>query len=365
MANGRKTGGARRWIGTVLMVWGLFVGIPAAICMIVTLFGGMEVDSFGEGAFLFFAFFVLNSVCMYMVVSGRRLIKGISRRIRGESEPEAQPRPEPVQPRPAAEKMQQAPVAVDGCSVHVSSGAFYTWLGAHPGGQYEQLGVMLLTEREPAITVLEDGKQLRAYRLQAEEGEDFTGKYFHYSVRLQMLGQSLVPAMQMDGFIADTPEERRIERSDVGYRMEGLILNCGGARAEILRERTRGQDLPAKGLKYPGYTTPSNIRLIGVCADCGQSFAFHGYAQYMAQMDAAYSDDGLDCCSIADPTIDTETWSYQEDGKTFRYYNAFCCPHCGAPYIDYRANPQMKRFGVSACVHLGRKLYEAHSETSV
>ncbi|MBR6090931.1 MAG: leucine-rich repeat domain-containing protein, partial [Anaerolineaceae bacterium] len=48
---------------------------------------------------------------------------------------------------------------------------------------------------------------------------------------------------------------------------------------------------------------------------------------------------------------------YETDGKTFRYYNSFCCPHCGTAYIDYKHKPELKHFGVSACVHLGRKLY--------
>lgn len=113
-----------------------------------------------------------------------------------------------------------------------------------------------------------------------------------------------------------------------------------------------------KALKYPGYTTPSNVRLVGICPDCGKSFCFHGYACYMMQCDAAYSDDGLDCCQISDFNIDKDNWTYEADGKTFRYYNSFCCPHCGAPYIDYRKFPEQKVFGVSACVHLGRKVYD-------
>lgn len=113
-----------------------------------------------------------------------------------------------------------------------------------------------------------------------------------------------------------------------------------------------------KALKYPGYTTPSNVRLVGNCPDCGKSFCFHGYACYMAQCDAAYSDDGLDCCQISDFNIDKDSWTHEADGKTFRYYNSFCCPHCGTPYIDYRKFPEQKVFGVSACVHLGRKVYD-------
>ena len=56
-AKEKKKGGFRRCIGWILVVWGVFLGIPAALCTVVTLFGGMEVESFGEGVFLFFCFF--------------------------------------------------------------------------------------------------------------------------------------------------------------------------------------------------------------------------------------------------------------------------------------------------------------------
>ena len=114
-----------------------------------------------------------------------------------------------------------------------------------------------------------------------------------------------------------------------------------------------------KALKYRGLSTTANVRLIGVCPDCGKSFAFHGYAFYMAQTDVAYSDDGLDCCEICSYEIDKGTWSFETEGKTFRYYNSFNCPHCGTPYIDYKKYPENKVFGVSGCVHLGRKPYRA------
>ena len=71
--------------------------------------------------------------------------------------------------------------------------------------------------------------------------------------------------------------------------------------------------------------------------------------------------DGVEILSLDDVGIFGEI---EEDGKTFRYYNSFCCPHCGAPYIDYKKNPGMKQFGVSGCVHLGRKAYHAGSKTS-
>ena len=146
-------------------------------------------------------------------------------------------------------------------------------------------------------------------------------------------------------------------REDVGYRMEGHFLACCDDIGQQRYEMNRGQDLPMKGLKYPGYTTPSNIRLIGICPDCGKSFCFHGYSFYMVQNDVAYSDDGLDCCQITVPDIDKDTWTYETDGKTFRYYNSFNCPHCGTPYIDYKKHPENKVLGVSGCVLLGKNVY--------
>ena len=220
-----------------------------------------------------------------------------------------------------------------------------------------------LTERELVITLYEDGEPTRRYRLQAEGEEDFTGKYFLIDVRMNIVGVPPVPVLQIDGFISDTPEDRQMTLSDIGYRFQGHYLSCGGV---IARDRIRhsvGQDLIQRGLKYPGYTTPGNVRLLGVCDVCGESFCFHGYAVYMGQDDVAYSDDGMDVCSFsAYEAIDKETWSCEIEGKTYRYYNSFCCPHCHAPYIDYKKHPENKVFGVSACTHLGRKVHQYRPE---
>lgn len=264
----------------------------------------------------------------------------------------------PGKPKPAPQP-QTAPVRFEGTSICVDSAALLQWLPA----QYELQGVLPLTEKEPTITLYEDGVKTREYRLQTEKDEDFTGKFFQISVRIGIQGSPPVPAAQIDGFVSDTPEDRQMTLDDVGYRMEGHFLACGGETAKLRYEMIRGQDLPMKALKYPGYTTPSNVRLVGICPDCGKSFCFHGYACYMAQNDVAYSDDGLDCCQISDFNIDKDSWTYEADGKTFRYYNSFCCPHCGTPYIDYRKFPEKKAFGVSGCVHLGRKLYDDYSNS--
>jgi len=252
-----------------------------------------------------------------------------------------------------------SPVKFDGTNIYIDSNAFLQWKNSNVlTPQYELNGFLPLANKEPTIYLYEDGIKTREYVLQTENEEDFTGKYFLISVRLGIQGNPAVPVAQIDGFVSDTPEERKMTMNDIGYRFEGHFLACGGEEGKQRYEMNRGQDLPMKALKYQGYTTPSNIRLIGVCPDCGKSFCFHGYAFYMAQSDVAYSDDGLDCCEIQAYDIDKDTWAYETEGKSFRYYNSFNCPHCGTPYIDYKKHPENKVFGVSGCVLLGRKHYQ-------
>lgn len=252
------------------------------------------------------------------------------------------------------------PVKFSDGNIHINSKEFFKWKIENQYLQeFEIHGILPLTKKEPTISLYEDGVKTREYCLQTEDDEDFTGKYFLISVRLHLIGSPAVPVAQIDGFVSDTKKDREMTTDDVGYRMEGHFLLCGGDEGKNKYETLRGRDLVDKGLKYPGYTTPSNVRLMGICPKCSKSFSFHGYALYMAQKDVAYSDDGLDCCEITDYNFDKNTWECQIDGKTFRYYNSFNCPHCGTPYIDYKKYPESKVFGVSGCVHLGRKIYQS------
>lgn len=250
------------------------------------------------------------------------------------------------------------PVKINGTAIYINSALIKQWLEKNfLSSQFELLGVMPLSEKEPIITLYEDEVKTREYRLQTENDEDFTGKYFHIGVRIGKQGNPAVLAAQIDGFVSDTQQDEKMTDKDIGYRMEAYFLTCCGETAKMRYEMIRGQDLPMKALKYVGYTIPSGVRLIGICPDCGKSFCFHGYCVYMGNCDAAYSDDGLDCCQISNPNISKDDWTYGEDGKTFRYYNSFACPHCGTPYIDYRKFPENKKYGVCGCVHLGRKMY--------
>lgn len=249
------------------------------------------------------------------------------------------------------------PIKCEETSIFFDSKVFLEWKKSHPlTVQYEFKGSISLAEKEPIISFYEDGVKTVEYCLQTEGEEDFTGKYFLISVRVGFTGNPLVPTMQMDGFISDTSEDRKMTSDDIGYRMEGHYLSFN----ELSNHRNTakcGKDLIEKGLRYPGYTTPGNIRMVGICQNCKKSIAFKAYNIYFNGDEPVYSDDGLSVCYIsgyemAAQKFDKENWFYEKNGKTYRYYNSFCCPHCGEPYIDYKNYKEMKISGICACVFL-------------
>ena len=260
-------------------------------------------------------------------------------------------------------------VDVKGSCIFISSEDYYLWRRTTHDMPCEKRVVIPLTEKEPVIKVFENGRLMREYVLRTENDEDFTGKFFHAGIRLYNPGGHPVPVVQIDGFVSDTPMNRKIAANDVGYRFEAYFISVPDASTpkdafDELNREIRGADLEDKALRYPGIKTPSNIRLIGFCPECRKSFAFHGYHVADQMCDAAYSDDGLDVCAIEEQNIDPEKWKCEIEGKTFRYYNSFRCPHCGEAYIDYNNRREIKKFGVLACTHLGRKCYRSSNGVS-
>lgn len=255
------------------------------------------------------------------------------------------------------------PIKINGAEIHIDSKEFLRWKQNNPlVPEYENRSIIALTEKEPTLSLFEDCIKVREYILQTEGEEDFTGKYFHLSVRLCFSGNPSIPVALIDGFIDDDEKENKFTIQKIGYRMEVYFLACGGENSEKRYKAVRGMDLEAKALKYVGYTTPGNTRLIGVCPECKKSFSFHGYAVYRADQEPVYSDDGTETGFISTyDTIDKDSWSKESNGITFRYYNSFNCPHCKTPYIDYAEHPEYKIFGVSGCVHLGKEPYNLDS----
>lgn len=252
--------------------------------------------------------------------------------------------------------------------IHIDSSSYYNYLSAvfyskRPPEPLKINGKLALFEKTPVIKLYDDGVLVREYCLQTTGDEDFTGKQFNVGVILSLNGKPPVPAAQIDGFISEqTDEELSMKMGDIGFRMEAYFLISGKEDAKQRYEALRGQDLVPKALKYPGYTTPLNVRLIGICPECKKSFAFTSYNFPMMQSEPAYSDDGLDVMDLSaykteETGFDKENWSCTVEGKTFRYYNSFNCPHCGEPYIDYKKFPQNKGYGNLGCAFLGNKVY--------
>ena len=225
---------------------------------------------------------------------------------------------------------------------------------------YTHQCVVKLSGKCNIFQIYENNSLRREFELGTVEGEDFSGKYFHLALRIHTSNTYCGPVhlVQTDGFISDTPEDKQMQLSDIGYRMECFPLHSS-AEEQYMCDQIIDRDLENKGLRYPGVTTPLNVRLIGWCPSCQRSFTFLSYALYNAQEEVAYSDDGLDVCGIEEYEIDKENWARTADGKIFRYYNPFRCPHCGKPYIDYKKHRYMKRFGNAACALLGKKPYSS------
>lgn len=113
--------------------------------------------------------------------------------------------PAPAVSKPVRKNANNAPAEFEGTNIYVDSSVLMKWLTDNPKSQYELQGVLALTEKEPTITLYEDGEKTQEYRLQTEGEEDFTGKYFLISLRMSLMGALLLPVVQIDGGLFPTP----------------------------------------------------------------------------------------------------------------------------------------------------------------
>ena len=139
------------------------------------------------------------------------------------------------------------------------------------------------------------------------------------------------------------------------YRFEILNISSDESELEEAIAQIDGAELEEKGLRYGNYITPANVRCVGVCRKCGKSFVFNTYNYPMGELEPAYSDDGLHTAKLHTAPVDKKNWRITLNGITYRYFNSFCCPHCGGAYIDYKNRNELKRAGNLGCVHFGYK----------
>ena len=217
--------------------------------------------------------------------------------------------------------------------------------------------LLILNEKTPSINIVEKNSVALTYVLDNLPDEDYSEKFLYFHGYIRYYGE--IPVLMGEGIIIENDWEAHPDMFNdfekTIYRFENYYL--GASFDESIKNeymKMRGADLEGKGLRLAGFLTPSNVRCVGICKDCGKTFVFNTKNYNLNHAEPVYSDDGLNTAKLSQKVVDKMNWSITLGGITYRYYNSFRCPHCGAPYIDYENNHEMKKFGNLGCLHLGK-----------
>ena len=246
---------------------------------------------------------------------------------------------------------------------------FYNRIEEGEQFQFDFRFVLGLFEKTPYISIIDKGNET-AFRLDNLENEDFSDKFL--CVKGRGMYRDRVATLNFEGVVIQSPENASDALfsllDTIVYRFETYFVDCeNDEETRKAKESLKGLDVDYKGLRFKGYITPANYRCVAICPECNKSFVFHTLNYHMADTEPVYSDDGQYTAKLATPPKDKINWSLTFDGKTYRYYNSFCCPHCGAPYIDYNNHHDLKQSDNVGCVHLGSRdiLLSALSELNL
>jgi hypothetical protein len=178
-----------------------------------------------------------------------------------------------------------------------------------------------------------------------------SGGWLHLSVRVHPnLG------CQADAVVTARPEHAAgaaIGENDVAIRFEPFFL----AGSDVPAQHP-GRGLFARGLHFSGLVTPGNVLLSCECDVCGETFiarSFHaGFARsaYLYSGSGRYTmivDEAVEGSPVPLAAGDPAALAALEarlplapDGTRFDALNAFRCPHCAAPYVDFAAFPEQR-----------------------
>lgn len=174
--------------------------------------------------------------------------------------------------------------------------------------------------------------------------------WFHFSVRVH---PNL--ACQTDCVITDSKQfdENSFKQGKaVGIRLQPFFLSGSTTDASIFV----GRGLFKRGLHFSGTVTPGNTILSCICDDCRKSFLIQSYHAGFSNSGYFYSSSGKytitvsdriegSQAALSDPNKDALSklegmLPKAPDGTAFSYLNPFRCPHCSAPYIDFKKYPE-------------------------
>lgn len=253
------------------------------------------------------------------------------------------------------------PITCEGETVYINTPLLNRILTKNEHYNFKR--IILLKGENPVIKLCENGVVTREYKIETEENEDFSDKFFKMKMSVYYDKVNCL-AVLTEGYVTDTLETAANKDTDdtrITYRFEKHFLERNTKNiCQASYERTAGKELESKGLRFPGMTVSSNLRCVGICQKCEKPITFHTYNVSKQFAEPVYSDDGCDVYLLKEKISERRllTWNKTVDGKVFRYYNSFCCPNCGEPYIDYRKYKELKRSGNLACVLLGRNVYK-------
>lgn len=141
----------------------------------------------------------------------------------------------------------------------------------------------------------------------------------------------------------------------VGIRLQPFFLPGSTASNSELK----GRGLFARGLHFSGTVTRGNTVLSCECDECHRSFLIRSYHSGFSNAGYFYSESGRYTLVVSsaipgapaalsepDPVALAaleDRLPRAPDGTSFSYLNPFRCPHCAAPYIDFRADPNLRK----------------------
>lgn len=131
-----------------------------------------------------------------------------------------------------------------------------------------------------------------------------------------------------------------------------------------------GKGLFYRGLQFQGTISPSNIALGCICDACRRSFVlscFHaGFSDLVyffcdggphTLVASSYIEDAPQLLTDAEPadvaSFEARLPACVHCGGHFAYLNPLLCPHCHAPYIDFRRFPQLRAVEYYGCTLYG------------
>ena len=189
------------------------------------------------------------------------------------------------------------------------------------------------------------------------------GKFLHLNLRL-----SERFAAEFDGLLSDSATSSQAKDEFAAHgpaaRFQPFYLpECAADPAALV-----GKGFFYRGLHFQGVITPSNIKLACRCDQCRKSFMLSPF--HAGFMDVAYffCDAGTHTLMTQHPdapglliapdpdklaSLEAELPPCEKCGGHFAYFNPLLCPHCRAPYIDFKRFPQLREVEYYGATLLG------------